>query len=121
MTTCRRCGTQSPRIYCSPCEDKVYELKRDWDGTIHELTDELDKAMRTAFQELEHMADAPTSLELLETAWYEHNLEHYRCQLGQIYEELIHADPDEFPTEEELREQAGCDRYHALKDEGLLR
>jgi hypothetical protein len=102
----------------------VYELKRDWDGTVHELADELDKAMRTAFQELEDGAVAIISIELamkavLGVKGSDHD--HYIRQLKQIHEELVHPGPDEFPSAEEMREQAGCDRYHALKDEGLMR
>ncbi|MFA4972875.1 MAG: hypothetical protein WC683_09695 [bacterium] len=98
MTTCRLCGANSPRAYCSDCTERLYELKRDWAEIIHELTEEVCARARAAFQDLEERETAPVALEVLAEALHAMSLPEYRrlnYQLSRIWGELRGTREDE--------------------------
>ena len=123
IPSCQRCYGPSVKIYCPHCQKKVDQLKHSWDAMILDFSDELASRMKAAFQGLEDKPFYPIPIELAVNAvvgMSEEDQAFYLSNLKQIYEELVRPQPGEFPTEEELREDDGDRKFHALRDEGRL-
>ena len=97
--------------------DEDYALKRRWDLFCHELLEEISMKMRGAFPALKSKPVKPVPLEVLAEAWHSLPLTSYSYftrRLSELWEKA--GGVEEPPSERELAEIRGDERYHAMAD-----